>query len=89
MELFGFWVQIHHGWYRVLTVMSPCGISKARAYMVDDAGTDIISHPGHLTKYIERERGALQRMIETYDIRILERAEWNAKKQTYGEQIYD
>ena len=88
IEIYGFWVQVHHGWYNVLTVMSQAGITATREIMGEDTGTEIISQPGLLTKYIERERGALARLIDRYHIEILSRDQWNLKKQTFGDDIY-
>jgi hypothetical protein len=78
-----------HGWAKVLTVMSPLGITAARAAVT--AGEDVIveASPGHLTRYYEKRDGALQRLAEVNGIEILDKADWDAKKAECGDRIRD
>jgi hypothetical protein len=66
MKLYGLYVWTHHGWGTVLTVMSPEGIAS---------GGD-----GRLPRYMGRRGGVLDDLVERYGIRVLAKAEWDAKK---------
>jgi hypothetical protein len=77
-----------HGWAKVLTVMSPAGASAAQRRIA--AGDDVIvaADEGRLPQYIERRKGALDRLIAAHGIIVLSREEWNAKKAALGDAIW-
>ena len=88
MTIYGLRGFIHHGWDKLLTVMSPQGTSAALEKVI--TGDDIVTETGEgkLTQYYERGKGALDRMIEENGIIVLDRAAWNAKKAELGEAIW-
>ena len=85
MEIYGLWVIQHHSANRVLTVLSPAGITRLRAHMSEDTGLEIRGGPRRLTQYVEQVNAALDRLISTYQIQILDLETWSAKKREFGE----
>ena len=77
-----------HGAAKVLTVMSPAGVTAALEFV--DAGDDVAVYaaPERLTQYHGKRSGALERLIETYDITVLSKAQWDAAKAELGEAIW-
>ncbi len=73
---------ITHGWAHVLTVMSPEGARAALDYMTNTDGLIVDAGPNRLTRYLEKRNGALQRLIDAYDIQVLTKTEWDALKHT-------
>jgi hypothetical protein len=72
----------------VVTVMSPAGDSAVRAHI--QAGPDIVTTGGgggQLTQYQGKRRDALERLIETNGIIVLDKLSWDAKKAQLGEAI--
>jgi hypothetical protein len=79
---------ITHGWAKVLTVMSPDGGSAAsRAIGVGDE-VIVEAGEGQLTRYVEKRKGALDRLIAAHGIVVLSPDEWTAKKAELGEAIW-
>lgn len=87
MELYGYLGWTHAGG-RIITVMSPEGASAVCAHI--DAGDDfyVLAGPGRLAQYQVRRAGALERLIETYGIVVLDKAAWDAKKAELGEAVW-
>ena len=81
MELYGFFVWTHHGWAKVLTVLSPEGGDAAYHHIETDDNIIVIGGDGRLPQYAERRSGGLKDLIERYSITVLEREEWAAKKK--------
>ncbi len=79
---------ITHGWGVLLTVMSAAGAGAIARRI--DPGPDVVLRmaEGRLPQYHQRRAGALDRLIETYGIVVLDNAAWNAKKAELGEAIY-
>ena len=82
--LFGF----THGWARILTVMSPQGVSATVDAIGDCAGVVLQAANGKLPQLHEQHEGALDRLIENHDIVILNKTEWDERKAFLGETIY-
>jgi len=86
IELCGYYV-FTHGWGRVLTVMSPAGpVAVLKAVQVDD-DVEVKSAKGQLTQFHEKRAGALDRIAAANGVRILTRAEWDARKAALGDSI--
>lgn len=81
MELYGFFVWNHHGWSKILTVLSPEGGDAAFAHI--EYGDDIIAKggDGRLPQYQEKSGRALEALIDRYAIEVLDKASWDAKKE--------
>ncbi len=77
-----------HGWGRVLTVMSPAGAATVRKVVRVGDDIAVTGGDGRLTQYHEKRKGALDRLIETNDIVIVNKAEWDALKSEFGAAIY-
>lgn len=79
VKLYGY-LGFTHGWARVLTVLSPDGVDAVRQNVVAD--DDVIAYGAgtQLPQYHEKRAGALQRMIDRHDIRIVSKPEWDALK---------
>lgn len=88
MTLYGLRGLYHHGWSKVLTVMSPEGATAALAHMSVAANVRIDSCEGRLTKYLEQGKGALDQLVESYGIIVLTKLEWDQKKAELGEAIW-
>ena len=80
MELYGYFVWNHHGWAKILTVLSPQGGDAAFDYI--EVGEDIIAKggDGRLPQYQEKSGKALENLIARYGIKMLNKAAWDAKK---------
>ena len=80
MELYGFYVFNHHGWAKILTVLSPEGADAAFRHI--EVGDDLIvtGGDGRLPRYQAKSGRALEDLIERYAIKVLDREEWVAKK---------
>jgi hypothetical protein len=81
MELFGFFVWTHHGWAKVLTVLSPQGGDAAHAYIETDDNIVVTGGDGRMPQYMEKTAGGLDSLIERYSIKVLDREAWEAKKR--------
>lgn len=79
---------VTHGAAQVLTVMSPEGANAARAHMARTDDLIVSAGDGRLTQYLEKRAGALTRLIDTYDIEVLLKAEWDRRKQDLGDDIW-
>jgi hypothetical protein len=79
---------VTHGAAHVLTVMSPEGASAALAHMTDTDDLIVNSGDGRLTQYLEKRRGALARLIDTYGIEVLSKPEWDRRKQALADDIW-
>ena len=77
-----------HGWGRLLTVMSPEGAAAVLERVVTPAHIEVSTGDGKLTQYYEKRQGALARLVERNGILVLEKADWDAKKQALGGQIW-
>ncbi len=79
---------ITHGWGRVLTVMGPAGAAAITDHIA--AGDDVMvsSGDGKLTQYFEKREGALARLVESHQIIVLSKSEWDAKKAEIGDRIW-
>lgn len=88
MTLYGLRGFTHNG-AKTLTVMSPAGATAARGAIA--AGDDVLvqAGPGQLTLYLEKRRGALQRLIAAHGIVVLDKPAWDAKKTELGPAILD
>jgi len=86
VELYGLYV-FTHGWGKILTVMSPDGATAVFGHIV--AGADITAQGGAgcLPQYFEKRAGALQALVARYGIKVLDKADWDAKKTALGEAI--
>jgi len=80
MKLYGLYVWTHHGWGTVLTVMSPAGANAAFAHIETDEDIIASGGDGRLPRYMGRRGGVLDNLVERYGIRVLAKAEWDAKK---------
>lgn len=87
VELYGYYV-FTHGWGRVLTVMSPAGAAAVLNSVRVDDGVDVKAGEGRLTQFHEKRTGALDRVAEMNNIRIVTKAEWDARKAELGNAIY-
>ena len=87
MTIYGLFTLTHHGGLRVLTLMSGEGAQAADAQITPTAGVVSKPAPGYLTQYWARDKGAFARFIETNEIVILEKPEWDEKKKELGETI--
>lgn len=87
MELYGY-SGFTHGGARVLTVMSPAGAGAALRRIRADDGIEVRAGDGRLPQFHEKREGALERIAAAYNIRILDKAEWDAKKAELGDKIY-
>ncbi len=79
---------ITHGTARVLTVMSPEGARAARKHMTKTDDLIINAGDGRLTQYQEKRNGALQRLIDAYDVEVLSKTEWDRCKQAFADDIW-
>jgi hypothetical protein len=79
---------ITHGAARVLTVMSPEGARAALLYMTRTDDLIVNAGDGRLTLYPEKRDGALQRLIDGYDVEVLSKSEWDRRKQVLGDDIW-
>lgn len=79
---------ITHGAAKVLTVMSPEGARRALHAIAVDEDVVVSASPGHLTRYQEKRRGALARLIAANGIAVLTKCEWDAKKAELGDAIW-
>ena len=87
MKIYGL-LGFTHGWAHILTVMSPEGSRAALEHMTRTDDLIVTADPSRLTHYLEKRNGALQRLIDTYDIQVLSKPEWDAQKQALGEDIW-
>lgn len=87
MTIYGL-LGMTHGVQRVLTVMSPVGARAALEHV--RPGDDVIvdATPGHLTRYLEKRTGALERLIADHAIEILSKVDWDTRKRALGEAIW-
>jgi len=79
---------ITHGAARVLTVMSPEGAPAALLHMSHTDDLIVNAGDGRLTQYLEKRGGALQRLIDSYDVEVLSKTEWDRRKQALGDDIW-
>ncbi len=87
MRIYGL-LGITHGTARVLTVMSPEGARAAREHMTKTDDLIVNAGDGRLTQYQEKRNGALQRLIDAYDVEVLSKTEWDRRKQAHGDDIW-
>ncbi len=87
MRIYGL-LGITHGTARVLTVMSPEGARAAREHMTKTDDLIVNAGDGRLTQYQEKRNGALQRLIDAYDVEVLSKTEWDRRKQGLGDDIW-
>lgn len=78
---------ITHGWGRVLTVMGPAGASALLTRIEADGDVGVTAAEGRLTRYVERRKGGLDRLIAANGIILLSKADWDAKKAELGPDI--
>ena len=86
MKIYGL-LGITHGAAHVLTVMSPEGARAALEYMTRTDDLIVTAGEGRLTQYLEKRDGALQRLIDTYGVEVLSKAQWDARKKAIGDDI--
>jgi hypothetical protein len=77
-----------HGAAQVLTVMSPAGARAALAHMSETDGLIVNAGDGRLTQYLEKRGGALGRLINTYDVEVLSKEQWDRRKQALANSIW-
>ncbi len=87
MKIYGL-LGITHGTARVLTVMSAQGARAARQHMTKTDDLIVNAGDGRLTQYLEKRNGALQRLIDGYDVEVLSKTEWDHRKQMFGNDIW-
>ena len=87
MKIYGL-LGITHGTARVLTVMSPEGARAAREHMTKTDDLIVNAGDGRLTQYQEKRNGALQRLIDAYDVEVLSKTEWDRRKQGLGDDVW-
>jgi hypothetical protein len=80
---------ITHGTARVLTVMSAQGARAAREHMTKTDDLVVNAGDGRLTHYLEKRNGALQRLIDDYDVEVLVKPEWDRRKRALGDDIWE
>lgn len=78
-----------HGWANILTVMSPAGAKETMRSLGQPEGVVAAFREGALPRFREQRPGALDRLIESHGIVLLEKPEWDAKKEELGAAIYD
>ncbi len=93
MTLYGLPGFTHNG-AKTLTVMGPEGAGAALA--ASPLGDDVVvqagaaqTGAGQLTHYLEKRRGALQRLIAAHGIVVLDKPAWDAKKAELGPAVLD
>ena len=87
MEIYGL-LGFTHGWGRVLTVMSPEGVSRLNARLAPGDEVIVSAGEGRLTQFQERRAGALERLVADYGIILLDKPAWDAKKAEAGPGIW-
>ena len=87
MKIYGL-LGITHGAARVLTVMSPEGARAARTHMTRTDDLIVNAGDGRLTQYLEKRAGALERLIDAYDIEVLGKPEWDRRKRSLADEIW-
>ncbi len=87
MKIYGL-LGITHGTARVLTVMSARGVRAARKHMTKTDDLIVNAGDGRLTRYQEKRNGALQRLIDDYDVEVLMKPEWDKRKRALGDDIW-
>lgn len=80
MILYGYISRTHHTWSKVMTVMGPDGPDAIAAHIEPGPGISPKTEAGRLPQFFERKDGALAALAERYGIRVLEKADWDAKK---------
>ena len=88
MKIYGL-LGITHGTARVLTVMSPKGVRAAREHMTKTDDLIVNAGDGRLTQYLEKRNGALQRLVDDYDVEVLVKLEWDRRKRALGDDIWE
>ncbi len=86
MKIYGL-PGITHGAAHVLTVMSPEGARAALEHMTRTDDLIVNAGDGRLTQYLEKRSGALQRLIDIYDIQVLSKTEWDRRKQILADDV--
>lgn len=76
-----------HGWAKVLTVTGagPEGGAAALARLGRPDGVEVLAGDGALPRFLEKRRGALQRLVAEHGIVVLDRAQWEARKAAGGD----
>jgi hypothetical protein len=87
MKIYGLF-GVTHGAAHVLTVMSPDGARAALDHMTRTEDLIVNSGEGRLTQYLEKRDGALQRLIDTYDVEVLTKTQWDRRKRTLSDRIW-
>lgn len=77
-----------HGWGRLLTVMSPAGLSDLTGLVAGNDDVTVNRQGGRLIQYVEKRRGGLKRLIEANAIQVLTKPVWDAKKAELGDAIW-
>ena len=81
MKIYGL-LGFTHGWARIMTIMSPEGSERALAALGQPPDIAIQAGEGDaLPRLFEKRGGALQRLVESHGIELLERPEWEARKR--------
>ncbi len=87
MEIYGRIVTTH-GWAYVLTVLSPAGAAEICQVIGEPDGVMTHYRVGELPQYQEQREGALNAMIEKYQIRVLKAEDWQKKKAEIGKAAF-
>ena len=87
MKIYGLLGKTHAS-QRVLTVMSPQGASAALAHMQANDDLIVQAASGHLTQYLEKRAGALERLVSEFGIEVLSKSQWDETKRALGEIIW-
>jgi hypothetical protein len=88
MKIYGL-LGITHGTAHVLTVMSPDGARAALHHITHTDDLIVNAGDGRLTQYLEKRNGALQRLIDTYEVEVLTKAQWDRRKRSLTDDIWD
>lgn len=78
-----------HGWGRILTVMSPQGTSAIIESVQPGDGIRLVCREGALPQFHEIGADALERLVQDYEITVLNRDEWQRRKEELGPAIYE
>lgn len=88
MTIYGLFTLTHHGGNRVLTVMSDAGAKAALAQITVTDGVTMKARAGYLTQYWAQRKGAFEHLVATNGIVVLEKTNWDRKKEELGERIF-
>ena len=80
---------IMHGGGKTLILMSPVGISALRNRIPHSHDYVLLDDPHSLPLVQEKIAGGLHYLIQTLNVVILEKDEWDAQKKCLGDTIFN